>query len=435
MPSRADSPRGFFDEAVIEVRGGHGGGGSAHLRREKYVARGGPDGGDGGRGGDVVVRARSNVHALTQFRFRRRFHAGDGRPGDRNNRSGRAGESLVIDVPPGTVVYDQATGARLADLVDQDGEVLVAHGGRGGWGNVHFKSSRFQTPEIAMHGDPGEERRLRLELELIADAGLVGAPNAGKSSVLARLSAARPKIAPYPFTTLEPVLGVVTANDTSFVLADLPGLIEGAGDGAGLGHQFLRHARRSRVLVHVIDGAGLERDPRAAFRATNAELEGYDPTLAERPQLVAFNKTDLAEAREKWPDFRDALQADGHRVISISAATGESLRELVAGILQLLRDAPEPRRAEPSGIAVLRPPAVDEEPRLFRRSDGAFVVRDPKLELLAARLNLETRDAADYLQRQLDRLGVTKRLEQAGVGDTDTVVIGDVEFEWSHGGL
>ncbi|MBM4437297.1 MAG: GTPase ObgE, partial [Actinobacteria bacterium] len=331
-------PQNFFDEARIAVRGGRGGDGVAHFRREKYVPRGGPDGGDGGRGGWVILRARANLAALTAFQYQQRFEAGDGTHGERSQRHGRDGRSLTIDVPCGTVVYDADSGALLADLVAEGDTATVVKGGRGGWGNVHFKSSRFQAPELALRGEPGEARTLRLELELIADAGLVGAPNAGKSSLLSVVSAARPKIAPYPFTTLEPVLGVVALNDASFVLADLPGLIDGAGRGAGLGFQFLRHVRRARVLIHLVDGAGLDRDPVAAYDAIRRELVTFDPSLSERPEIVAFNKLDLAEARARWPDFRAALDARGRRAAAISTATGEGVRELVEQTAQRLAE-------------------------------------------------------------------------------------------------
>ena len=425
----------FFDEAVIHVRGGRGGDGAAHFRREKYVPLGGPDGGDGGRGGDVVLCARPNLHALTQFQFQRHFRAADGARGQKQRRAGAGGGSVVVDVPCGTVVYEAGLGSFVADMVATDDRVVVARGGRGGIGNVHFKSSRFQAPDIATRGDDGEERSLRLELELIADLGLIGAPNAGKSSLLTRISAARPKTAPYPFTTLEPVLGVVTTADSSFVVADLPGLIEGASQGAGLGMQFLRHARRSRVLVHLVDGSGLEHDPLDIFATVNRELNSFDPSLQERPQLVAFNKLDLAEARANWPDFRAVVQSRGFEAIAVSTATGEGLAELTARMLEELAVAPEPKRPEAHFVPVLRPAPVDEEPRLFRRSDGAYVVRDRALETMARSLDFKTPDAAAYFQRQLDRRGVTERLERAGVRDGMAVVIGDFEFEWTPDGL
>ncbi|MCY3958587.1 MAG: GTPase ObgE [Chloroflexi bacterium] len=427
--------RGFFDEASIYVRAGSGGDGVSHFRREKYVPRGGPDGGDGGRGGDVVLRARSNLHALTAFRYKRRFIAANGGRGEGKKRHGANGEGVTVDVPCGTVAYDDRTGAVLADLVEEGQTVVVAEGGRGGLGNVHFKSARFQTPELATRGGGGQERQVRLELELLADIGLVGAPNAGKSSLLARLSAARPKVAPYPFTTLEPVLGVVQAGDSGVVFADLPGLIEGASGGAGLGMAFLRHVRRARVLVHVVDGSGLEGDPFEAFQAIDAELGAFSEDLLERPRIVAFNKMDLLEARELWPDFEALVLAEGYEAVAVSAASGTGLRELVGRTVGVLAEAPPAPRPEPEETAVLRPSPVDEPAQLFRRSDGAYVVRDARLEGLARKLNFDTPDAADYFQRQLDRRGVTERLERAGTTAGDTVVVGELEFEWMAPGL
>ena len=434
MPSNA-ADRGFFDEASIYVRAGSGGNGVAHFRREKFVPRGGPDGGDGGDGGDVVLRARANLHALTAFRYKRRFIAANGGPGEGKKRHGANGEGVIVDVPCGTVAYDQETGAVLADLVDEGQSVVVASGGRGGHGNVRFKSARFQAPSLATRGASGEERQVRLELEMLADIGLVGAPNAGKSSLLARLSAARPKVAPYPFTTLEPVLGVVPAGDSGVVFADLPGLIEGASQGAGLGMAFLRHVRRARVLVHVVDGSGLEGDPFEAFQAIDAELGAFSADLLERPRLVAFNKMDLQEAREQWPDFRALVLAEGYEAVAVSAGSGVGLRELVGRTVAMLADAPPATRPQPEDTPVLRPAPLDEPAHLFRRSDGAYVVRDPRLERLARRLNFDTPDAADYFQRQLDRSGVTERLERAGTVAGDTVVVGDLEFEWMGFGL
>ncbi len=435
MSSERSANRGFFDEAGIYVRAGSGGNGVAHFRREKYVPRGGPDGGDGGRGGDVLLRARANLHALTAFRYRRRFIAANGGPGEGKKRHGANGDSVIVDVPCGAVAYDAQTGAVLADLVDEGQSVVVASGGRGGVGNVHFKSARFQAPALATRGASGEERHIRLELELLADIGLVGAPNAGKSSLLARLSAARPKVAPYPFTTLEPVLGVVPAGDSGVVFADLPGLIEGASTGAGLGIAFLRHVRRARVLVHVVDGSGLEGDPFEAFQAIDAELGAFSADLLERPRLVAFNKMDLREAREQWPDFQALVLAEGYEAVAVSAGSGLGLPELVGRTVGLLAEAPPAPRPAPEETPVLRPTPVDEAAQLFRRSDGAFVVRDQRLEGLARKLNFDTPDAADYFQRQLDRRGVTERLERAGTLAGDTVVVGELEFEWMGLGL
>ena len=430
-----DSTANFFDQARVYVRAGRGGDGAARFRREKHVPLGGPDGGDGGRGGDVLIRARENLHALTHLQYRHRFIAGNGAPGQRSLRQGRDGKPAAIDVPLGTVVYDDATSQVLHDLVEVDQIEVVAHGGQGGRGNARFKSSRFTAPDLALRGADGDECHLRLELELIADVGLVGAPNAGKSSLLTRLSDARPKVAPYPFTTLQPVLGVVVASDTHLVVADLPGLIEGASEGAGLGAQFLRHARRSRVLIHVVDGSGLERPPVEALDAINHELASHGAGLESRPQIVAFNKIDLAESRAEWSAFAAECRARGSEPVAVSAATGDGIATLIQRTLGTLAEAPEPARPQPTAPPVLRPEPVHDAPRLFRRADGAYVIRDPVLERLARQLKLDTPDAVDYFQRRLDRSGVTARLEKAGAEPGDTVVIGELEFEWEAEGL
>jgi len=406
----------------------------ASFRREKHVPLGGPDGGNGGRGGDVLVRAQANLHALKHLRFRQRFVAANGSPGQQSLRKGRDGKPVTIHVPLGTVVYDIDTGQLLGDLVTPDDVVTVADGGHGGSGNARFKSSRFQAPDIALRGESGSKRNLRLELEMLADIGLVGAPNAGKSSLLTLISSARPKVAPYPFTTLEPVLGTVEAGDTTFVVADLPGLIEGASTGVGLGDQFLRHARRSRVLIHIVDGSGLERRPLEALDAINHELNSYGAGLGSRPQVVAFNKIDLAESRELWPAFAATCRERDSTPVAISAATGEGLPVLIEQALIRLAGAPMPERPSSGQPAVITPKPLHDEPRLFHREDGAFVVRDPSLERLVSRLDLGSNDAVDYLQRRLDRSGVTVRLENAGAQTGDTVVIGELEFEWEPEG-
>jgi len=425
----------FVDEAQIKVRAGKGGNGCVAFRREKFVPRGGPSGGDGGDGGSVVLESTSRMNTLIHFRFQPEQSAENGRQGEGSKCTGRTGKDLVLRVPAGTLVYDAESNELLHDFDSAGQRFAVARGGHGGRGNVHFKSARFQTPGLATRGGTGQERHVRRELGLLADSGLVGAPNAGKSSLLARLSAARPKVAPYPFTTLEPVLGVVQAGDSGVVVADLPGLIEGASQGAGLGMAFLRHVRRARVLVHVVDGSGLEGNPFEAFQAIDAELGAYSEDLLERPRIVAFNKLDLLEARELWPDFEALVLADGYEAVAVSAASGVGLRELVGRTVGMLADAAPAPRPEPEETAVLRPSPVDEPAQLFRRSDGAYVVRDARLEGLARKLNFDTPDAADYFQRQLDRSGVTERLERAGTTAGDTVVVGELEFEWMGPGL
>src|SRR5512133_66660 len=328
----------FVDEARIFVRSGKGGDGMVHFHREKYVNRGGPDGGDGGRGGDVFLEVKLALNTLANFRHTSRFLAPDGGKGGPNNMSGRGAKDLSIPVPPGTLVYDDATGELLADLVEPGQRLLVAKGGRGGRGNQHFATPSRQAPRIAEKGEPGEEKFLRLELKLIADVGLVGMPNAGKSSLLAAVSNATPKIADYPFTTLEPNLGVVELDpDTTMVLADIPGLIEGAHMGVGLGDAFLRHIQRTRVLIHLLDG--LAEDPLADFSQINSELALFDPALADKSQVVGFNKMDMPEAQAHWPRVKAELEQRGYDVLPISALTRENLKPLLWKAHELLQSA------------------------------------------------------------------------------------------------
>lgn len=330
----------FVDTARIFVKAGDGGDGCVSFRREKYVPFGGPDGGDGGKGGDVVLVADPALHSLMDFRYRRHFRAERGQHGQGANRHGAAGADLRLPVPPGTVVRDAETGVVLGDLAHAGQEVVVARGGRGGRGNARFKGPTRQAPRHAEAGKPGEERWLELELKLLADVGLVGFPNAGKSTLLARLTAARPKVGAYPFTTLVPNLGVAEYQGDSFVVADIPGLIAGAHRGAGLGHEFLRHVERTRVLVHVVDAAGTEgRDPVEDYRTVNRELELHDPDLLRRPQVVAANKVDLPDAEAHLPRLREAAAAAGHRVYPVSAVTGAGLNDLMAAVVSELRRA------------------------------------------------------------------------------------------------
>src|SRR3954469_22410303 len=328
-----------IDTAAIFAQAGGGGNGASSFRREKFVPRGGPDGGDGGRGGSVYLRASPSVSTLIEFSNRRHFKAGRGGNGAGAKKHGKAGENVRILVPVGTVVA--LDGELLADLSQPDDEVMVARGGRGGLGNVHFKTATNQAPTVAQKGEPGEERWLTLELKTIADVGLVGYPNVGKSSLLAALTAARPKIGDYPFTTLEPNLGVMDLSDAALesddrrvTIADVPGLIEGASSGAGLGHAFLRHVERTRVLVHVVDGSAA--DPEWSYGVIREELDAHDPALLRKPMLVAFNKIDLSAAADAWPGFRDARSQEQLAVVAVSAASGEGLTELPAAVAALL---------------------------------------------------------------------------------------------------
>jgi GTP-binding protein len=420
----------FLDRVKIYVRAGNGGDGAATFRHEAHVPRGGPDGGDGGRGGSLYLLVDPGQTTLRDFRFSHHFKAAAGGRGERARRHGKAGEDLDLPVPPGTAVLDDATGELLADLVASGQRTLVARGGRGGLGNTHFKTSTHQAPKHAQKGEPGEERWLRLELRLIADVGLVGLPNAGKSTLLAALTAAQPKIADYPFTTLEPNLGVMELPDDERrpTIADVPGLIEGASSGAGLGHAFLRHVERTRVLVHVVDGAA--RDPEADYAVIRDELFAHDPALLEKPILVAFNKLDLPAATEAWPAFRAAREADGLRAVAVSAATRSGIDALRDVLAELLPDAAElAAPPESEGVVVHRIEPMSDA-FVVERENGAYRVRGKRIERLAAQTNFDNEESAERFQRDLARLGVDAQLREAGVAAGDTVRIGRTELEW-----
>jgi GTP-binding protein len=418
----------FYDQAEIYVKAGDGGDGVVAFRREKFVPYGGPAGGDGGRGGDVVLTVDPHLNTLYRFSKRRHFLAKRGQHGRGKNQHGAMGESVHIAVPPGTVVYDADTGDLLGDLTELDQQLVVARGGRGGKGNARFATSTNQAPRIAEHGEPGDERNLRLELKLLADVGLAGLPNAGKSTLLAAVTAARPKIAPYPFTTLQPNLGVVVLDpETEFVMADIPGLIEGASEGKGLGHEFLRHIERTRILIHLLDG--LSADPLADFDILNGELAAFGHGLAEKPQLVVLNKLDVPEVRQRWPELRAALKARGHSPLAISALTREGTQDLLYRVAQLLADLPEVVPA--LELPVFRP-SEDEETFIVEWDQDAWRVRGIRLERMAARTVWNLDEAVRRFQRTLDRIGVSDALEEAGVQPGDTVRIGDRELVWEE---
>ncbi len=416
----------FFDEAKIHVQSGNGGDGVVTFRREKFVPRGGPSGGDGGDGGDVVLEVDPQLNTLVHFQGQTHFKAERGVHGRSKNQTGARGEDVIVPVPPGTIVRDADTGALLADLTEPGQRVIVAKGGQGGRGNARFTTSTRQAPRIAEKGQAGQGRWLSLELKLLADVGLVGMPNAGKSTLLSVVSAARPKIADYPFTTLQPNLGVVSLDqDTSFVLADLPGLIEGAHSGAGLGHQFLRHVERTRLLIHLLDGAG--EHPLDDFNQINDELELFNPKLAQRPQIVVLNKMDLPQAQEMWPSVKAAIEARGLPVMAISAVSGEGVRQLMGTVAQLLTTLPEPEAPE-ADIPVFK---YEEAPVFsISRENGGWRVTGAKVEELVSRTLWQYNDAVQRAQRQLEALGVFDALRQAGVQTGDSVFIGDHEMEW-----
>ena len=422
----------FLDRVKIWVRAGDGGDGAATFRQEAHVPRGGPDGGDGGHGGSVYLRVDAGQTTLRDFNHRHHFRATPGGRGTRARRHGKAGDDLTLDVPPGTAIYADETGELLADLVAVGQSAMIARGGRGGLGNTHYKSSTHQAPKHAQKGEPGSESWLRLELRLIADIGLVGLPNAGKSTILAAVTAATPKIADYPFTTLEPNLGVMDLggeDERRPTIADVPGLIEGASSGAGLGHAFLRHVERTRILVHVVDGAS--RDPEWDYDVIREELRAHDPALLEKPMLVAFNKLDLPASAEAWPAFKRARKKEGVDVVAISAASGEGLAEFRARIAEILPDAvglAEP--PEPAGVVVHRIEAMGDGFSVELDADGAFRVRGLRIERIAAQTNFDVEESAERFQRDLARFGIEAQLRRAGIAAGDTVRIGGTELEW-----
>ncbi len=433
----------FIDRAEIEVKSGKGGNGMVHFRREKYVPRGGPDGGDGGRGGDVVLEVRPTLNTLAAFRHTIRYAAEDGRPGGSNNKFGKSAPELVVPVPPGTVVYDimegrggvippqgRGTLPLLGDLTAPGQRLVVCRGGRGGRGNTHFKSSTNQTPRTAEKGEPGEEKRLRLELKLIADIGIVGVPNAGKSTLLSVLTNAKPKIAPYPFTTTEPNLGVAEVDDeTTVVLADIPGLIEGASQGAGLGHDFLRHIQRTRVLIHLLDGPSP--DPLADFSQINAELALFDPNLAKKPQLVALNKIDQPEVQKRWKELKAKFKKQKVDVMPISALTRTGVRELLLKATAALSATPPLEETAPP-MPVYRPAEDSRQFTIKREGANRWRLSGAGIERAAAMTPWEHDGSVRRFQKLMEHLGVDDALRKAGVREGDTVYIGEYELEWQE---
>jgi GTP-binding protein len=425
----------FIDHVKIHVRSGKGGDGVVHFRREKYVPRGGPDGGDGGKGGNVILEVAPVLNTLSNFQHKTKYFAQDGLNGAKQNMTGHSGEDLVIQVPPGTMVYAISNDEILGDLTEPGQRIVVAKGGRGGRGNARFATSVRQVPRMAEKGEPGEEFFLRLELKLIADIGIVGVPNAGKSTLLASITHARPKIAPYPFTTLEPNLGVANlAEDTSLILADIPGLIEGAHLGVGLGHEFLKHIQRTHLLVHLLDG--LSENPVIDFAQINTELALFDPNLAEKPQLIACNKFDLPDVQARWPKIeaelksrikKDKLLKIDPQFFTISAVTGAHVRDLFFHASRLLKEIPP--SSLPDELPIYRAKADPRQFTITKISEG-WRVSGQAIERAAAMTYWEHFQSIRRFQRILETLGVEKALREAGVENGDTVVIGDYELEW-----
>lgn len=422
----------FYDEARIFVKSGDGGDGMISFRREKFVPRGGPDGGDGGDGGSIILEVDTNVSSLVRFHRQVHFTADNGKHGQPKRQTGASGEDLVLPVPPGTIVRDAESGELVADLVEAGDKITAVEGGKGGRGNIRFASSTNQAPRLADRGEPGKERWLTLELKLIADVGIVGVPNAGKSTLLSVVSAARPKVASYPFTTLQPNLGVVQFDDyETSVFADIPGLIEGAAGGTGLGHDFLRHIERTRILVHLLDGAG--QDPLEDWAMINQELALYDAHLEEKPQLVVLNKIDLPDARAWEPLVRERIEEEGLPFHVISAVTQEGVSEMLNMLRSMLQEAPSPRLAEaPEKLPVIRPEDAEEAFAIYRLSNGDWRIRGKKIERIAAQTYFEFDATAMRFQQILDQMGISKALREAGVEEGDTVIIGDEVLEWSE---
>lgn len=420
----------FVDRADIRLEAGRGGHGAVAFRREKYIPNGGPNGGDGGRGGSVVFRCDAGLRTLADFRYKRRFSAENGAQGEGTNKHGRAGSDLVVPVPPGTTVRNRETGRIMADLTEPGNSVVLARGGRGGRGNARFASAVHQTPRIAEKGEPGQAVDVVLELRVLADVGLIGLPNAGKSTLLARVTGAPAKAGAYPFTTLEPGLGVMGRGEEAVVWADLPGLVEGAHTGRGLGHAFLQHAQRCRLFLHVVDASGLGgSDPLDDLQAVGEELRLYDPRMLERRRIVVANKMDLAEARDAWPRLREACSARGLDAVAVSGATGEGIDRLVAAVVQAMREigpvdwATEAVASDDEVVFGLG----DAEVRVVREQEG-YRVFGAAVERRVAMTNLDQDEAVHRLARYFRRQGVEDRVRNAGGRDGDVVRIGDAVF-------
>lgn len=429
----------FVDQAKIEIKAGDGGNGMVAFRREPYVPDGGPAGGDGGKGGDVLFEVDEGLRTLVDFRYNKHFRADKGENGRSKNQHGAKGKNLIVRVPPGTVVTNAETGEKIADLLVQGQKKIIAKGGRGGRGNSRFANARFKAPDIAEKGEPGEAVIISLELKLLADVGLVGFPSVGKSTILSVVSAAKPKIADYHFTTIHPSIGVVRAtDDESFVMADLPGLIEGAHEGVGLGHQFLRHIERTRIIVHVIDMAAIDgRDPYRDYLQINAELELYNPRILEKPQIVVANKMDMPEASENLKKFKDQLlPADNvNDIYQLSALTKKGLNVLINIIANKLKEMPAPFiiDEELNSNAEHKNYTVTKEGPAFtvRRENDVFIVEGARLEKLVVMTDFSRQDAINRFARILKGIGVDDALREAGIVEGDTVRILEMEFEFA----
>jgi GTP-binding protein len=418
----------FIDQVNIHVKSGKGGDGMVHFRREKYEPRGGPDGGDGGKGGDVIFEVKTTLNSLSKFRKNEKFEAEPGRGGGGSQMTGRGGKDLIIYVPPGTIVYDAETGELIGDLTEPGQQLMVCKGGRGGLGNQHFATSRNQAPRMAERGEPHEEKLLRLELKLIADIGIIGLPNAGKSTLLSVLTNAKPRIGDYPFTTLEPNLGVANIDDdTTVVMADIPGLIEGAHEGAGLGHDFLRHIQRTRVLIHMIDG--LSEDPLADFSQINTELSLFDTKLAKKPQVVVLNKIDQPEVQERLKEIKASFKKKKVELITASAMARTNTREILISAYKKLQDIPA-EELEEDTLPIYKPDVDPNEFNIHREDGDKWRISGVAIERAAKMTYWEHYGSVRRFQRMMQKLGVDKALREAGIQEGDTVYVGDFELEW-----
>jgi GTPase len=424
----------LLDKVVLKVKAGNGGRGSVAFRREKFIPYGGPFGGDGGRGGDVIVKAHASVSTLRAYQRKRNFSATNGGPGQTKNKHGANGLDTILMVPPGTLVYHKEENGDLIFLIDlkEEGqEVVVARGGNGGFGNSHYATPTNQAPRIAQPGIPGQEKNVLLEMRMIADVGIVGYPNVGKSSLLAALSRAKPEVADYPFTTLEPQLGVVKAGENkTFILAEIPGLIEGAHSGKGLGHSFLKHAMRTKILLHLLDGSNPQ--PLEDMFKVNNELAMFDATLSQRPQVVAINKIDLEEVQERRAELQKTFKEAGIEPVFISAASGEGLPQLVQAVWQVLDQLAAQEKETPAvdqAQTVIRPRPVYKSTQVQRRGSG-YILVDPVLEKMLDQLDMDNPDDLNDFNQTLERLGINKTLKSAGAHSGDTVITGNQEWIW-----
>ena len=422
----------FIDKARIFVKAGNGGNGAVSFRREKYVPAGGPDGGDGGRGASVIFEFDNDLRTLMDFKYQRKYVATPGGDGSKKRQAGKNGEDLVLKVPAGTIIRDEASGKIIADLKHEGDRAVVARGGRGGKGNQHFANAVRQAPNFAKSGTDGEERWVILELKMIADVGLLGFPNVGKSTFLSVVTAAKPKIANYHFTTLTPNLGVVqTKFGDSFVLADIPGLIEGAAEGIGLGHDFLRHVERTKVLIHIVDISGLEgRNALEDFDAINGELKLYNEKLSTRPQVVVANKIDILEDESVYEEFKTTLEERGYKVFKMSAATREGIDDVIAYVSQILKDAEEIELVSEEELYVPELDDEQEEGLQVEIEDGVYVVTGKSLRRIMYSVNFEDMESIQFFQKTMESQGVFDKLREMGIEDGDTVKIYDIEFEF-----